>query len=107
MRTKRWNLKGKGTTLIFIAVAAAFLLWFFVSLGQLSSDQGEEGKQQLELALRRASVACYAAEGVYPPDLDYLTEHYGVQIDENRYNVFYSIFAENMMPDITVVEKEI
>ena len=51
-------------------------------------------------------VACYAAEGIYPPDLDYLKDHYGVQVDEERYTVFYSVFAENLMPDITVLENK-
>ncbi len=60
----------------------------------------------METALRRAAVACYAAEGIYPPTLDYLKQHYGVQIDENRYAVFYEVFADNLMPDITVLVKE-
>lgn len=51
-------------------------------------------------------MACYAAEGIYPPDLDYLKDHYGVQVDEERYTVFYSVFAENLMPDITVLENK-
>ena len=34
-----------------------------------------------------------------------MKEHYGIQIDEERYLVRYEIFAENLMPDITVVEK--
>ena len=58
-----------------------------------------------EDALRRASVACYAAEGIYPPNLDYLREHYGIQIDETRYMVVYDVFASNLMPDITVLEQ--
>lgn len=49
-------------------------------------------------------MACYAAEGVYPPDLEYLKEHYGLQVDENQYTVRYDVFAENLMPDITVLE---
>ena len=49
-------------------------------------------------------MACYAAEGAYPTSLDYLKERYGVQIDEERYTVYYSAFAENLMPDITVLE---
>ncbi|MBO5123064.1 MAG: hypothetical protein J6B99_07870, partial [Oscillospiraceae bacterium] len=69
-------------------------------------QQGEEGRQQLETALRRAAVACYAAEGIYPPTVEYLQQHYGVQIEEERYIVFYEIFANNLMPDITVLEKE-
>ena len=82
------------------------LLWFFTALGHLGTGQTQEGRQQLETALRRAAVACYATEGVYPPTLDYLTEHYGIQIDRSRYSVFYEIFAENLMPQITVLVKE-
>ena len=51
-------------------------------------------------------MACYAAEGVYPPNLDYLKEHYGVQVDDARYVVIYSVFADNLMPDITVLVNE-
>ena len=61
--------------------------------------------QVLEEALRRAAVACYAAEGIYPPNVEYMVEHYGLQIDSRRYVVSYTSFAENLMPDITVLEK--
>ncbi len=88
--------------LITIAVA----VWFFMGLKQLETGQSQKGLEQLETALRRAAVACYATEGIYPPTLDYLTTHYGVQIDESRYHVFYEIFADNLMPNITVLERE-
>lgn len=87
-------------------LAALCLIFFVTSLASVDRQQGEEGRQQLETALRRAAVACYAAEGVYPPTVEYLQEHYGVQIEEERYIVFYEIFANNLMPDITVLEKE-
>jgi len=90
---------------LIAALVLAVCLWFLTALGNLSSGQGEKGRQQLENALRRAAVACYAAEGVYPPTLEYLTEHYGVQVDKDRYSVFYEVFAENLMPEITVLEK--
>ena len=86
-------------------VILAVLLWFVTAMGNLTRDSGDAGREQLETALRRAAVACYAAEGVYPPTLDYLTEHYGVQIGD-EYLVFYEIFASNLMPDITLLEKE-
>ena len=79
---------------------------FFTALRNLRSGHGEAGRQQLESALRRAAVACYAADGVYPPDLDALTATSGVQIDTAHYAVFYESFADNLMPEITVVEKE-
>jgi len=87
-------------------VVTALLLWFFSALGQLGSGQAREGKLQLDAALRRAAAACYAAEGIYPPTVAYLTEHYGVQINEELYTVFYEVFADNLMPQITVVEKK-
>lgn len=100
-KTHKW-LSG----ILGILLAAGILLWFFAALGNLGQDQSEKGREQLETALRRAAVACYAAEGIYPPTLDYLTEHYGIQINSSRYAVFYEIFAENLMPDITVLEKK-
>ena len=87
-------------------VIAAVLLLFLTAVSGLERNSSEEGRQQLEEALRRAAVACYAAEGIYPPDLDYLEEHYGIQVDEEHYAVFYEVFASNLMPDITVLERE-
>ena len=86
------------------ALLLAVILWFSLSLFRLDEGQSEKGRQQLEDALRKAAVACYAAEGIYPPTLAYLTEHYGVQINESRYTVFYEVFADNLMPEITVLE---
>ena len=85
--------------------AVCVLLCFFTALSNLDSGRGEEGRQQLEESLRRSAVACYAAEGIYPPNLDYLEAHYGLQIDKERYDVFYTIFGSNLTPDITVLEK--
>jgi hypothetical protein len=99
------NKTGGWRLLLAAGAILLVMLWFSNALGQLSQGQGEKGRQQLDAALRRAAVACYAAEGVYPPTLDYLTQRYGVQIDQERYDVFYEIFADNLMPEITVVEK--
>lgn len=94
------------SSVILPLIAAAVLLFFLTALGNLGDGQRSEGKAQLEAALHRAAVACYACEGIYPPSLDYLIEHYGIQIDDSRYLVVYEAFAENLMPDITVLEKQ-
>lgn len=88
------------TAIIFVLAAG---IWFLTATGNLGDGQKEAGRQQLETALRRAAVACYAAEGIYPPTVQYLTDHYGIQIDREKYHVFYEVFAENLMPDITVL----
>ena len=89
---------------ILSALLAAALI-FLSALSNLGDGQRSEGRAQLEEAVRRSAVACYAAEGIYPPDTDYLCSHYGIRIDEEKYAVFYEVFAENLMPDITVLEK--
>ncbi|MDO4516177.1 MAG: hypothetical protein Q4C76_03460 [Bacillota bacterium] len=88
-----------------ILLALCILLGFQTALRNLSSDQGEESRRVLEESLRRAAAACYAAEGCYPPTLDYIQQHYGVQIDEERYLVHYDCFAQNLMPEISILEK--
>ena len=92
--------------ILLIPAVLAILLIFMTALSNLQEGQRSEGKQQLEDAIRRSAVACYAAEGIYPPTLAYLEEHYGVQVDEERYTVIYDVFASNLMPDVTVLENE-
>lgn len=90
--------------LLLPAAVVAVVLVFAMALDSLDSGRKQEELERLEESLRRACVACYAEQGVYPPDLDYLREHYGLQIDAERYTVRYDAFAENLMPDITVLE---
>ena len=86
-------------------MAAAILLMLLAALKNLGRDSNGKGKEQMEQSVRRCVMACYADEGVYPPDVDYMRENYGLQVDDSRYLVFYTVFAGNMMPDITVLEK--
>ena len=87
-------------------LAAAVLCFFLTAVSNIEFGQRAEGKKQLEDALRRTAVACYAVEGIYPPSLDYMQEHYGIRIDEERYAVKYEVIASNLMPDITVLERD-
>ncbi len=100
MKKKKFS---PGPVLLIPAVLAVLLI-FLSGLSNLRDGRSSEGRQQLEDAVRRASVACYAAEGIYPPDLAYLEVHYGIQVDRERYTVVYEAFASNLMPDVTVLE---
>lgn len=91
-------------SLLTPVLVITILLCFFSALSNLSRDRALEDKHQLESALARAAVACYAAEGVYPPNIQYLEENYGVQINKELYTVKYEVIASNLMPDITVLE---
>ena len=104
MKRKRGALGAALRGLLLPVFVVAVLVFFAAALNGLDSGRADEDRRQLEEALRRGCVSCYAVEGIYPPDLDYLKEYYGVQIDEARYTVDYVVFAKNLMPDITVLE---
>ena len=104
MKKKKNGLFALLRGVLFPLAAVAVVLMFATAVDSLDSGRSDEDKRQLEETLRRSCVACYASEGVYPPNLDYLRDRYGLQIDEERYTVQYIAFAENLMPDITVLE---
>lgn len=105
--TRKNNLKTFLRPVLMPVIIIFILLFFASALNSIEEGQRNESTKQLEAAVRRGCVACYAAEGFYPPDLDYLKENYGITIDEKRYRVSYRIFAENIMPNIKVLELEL
>lgn len=92
---------------LIISVALLVLVMAAGVFGLRTADEarGAEGVRVLEDSIRRAAVSCYAIEGRYPDTLLYLEENYGVYVDEEEYAVFYEVFATNIMPEITVIEK--
>ena len=93
--------------LIFMpAVMIVAMLCMLAAVGNLESGQQEESVKQVENAVHKAVLNCYSIEGVYPATLEYVEEHYGLQIDHEEYDVFYEIFADNIMPEITVVRRQ-
>ena len=98
---KRRYIKPVLSALIFAGIIA--LMWF--GLGEAQDRSGGEQSKLLKDALRRASASCYAIEGRYPPSLDYILDHYGVVVNDDKFVVTYSAFAENIMPTIIVAER--
>ena len=103
---KTKHLSGLIKALLAPLVIVAALVVFATAVNSLDSGRDEESLRQLETALHRGCVACYATEGVYPPDLDYLRDRYGIQIDEEKYMVDYQVIGRNLMPSITVLERK-
>lgn len=92
--------------LFMVLLFVIALLCLGKAVGRLESGQQGESLKQLDQAIRKATLTCYATEGVYPPTIGYLEQNYGIQIDESRYTVFYEIFGDNIMPEITVMERQ-
>ena len=77
-------------------------VWLLVSRVGNASDGAQT--QFVTDAVHNAALTCYAVEGAYPDDLEYLRAHYGLAYDEDRYLVTYSAFASNLLPEIYVTE---
>lgn len=90
-----------------LLIFLCFLLFLSVGIGNVSSASDKESRQILQNAVLRATVQCYAIEGMYPPDIPYLIENYGLAYDHDRFIVHYEVFAGNILPDITVVDLSI
>ena len=98
--------RGKRGLIVSAAVCAVSGAAFALSVSGVSGSMEAQQTQVLERAIEKAVVTCYAIEGQYPPTLDYILEHYGVMIDEERYDVLYDVFAQNIMPSVSVLRKE-
>ncbi len=75
---------------------------FFILLGNVSSDTLERQKNSLETAMEHNIAQCYALEGSYPPNVDYLKDHYGLTYDDKTFVVQYTYYGGNLYPDYVV-----
>lgn len=88
-----------------VALFAAIAVWVVQGVREASKVSDEEGLRMAQEAIDRAVVSCYSLEGVYPATYADLKAKSGLAIDEEKYVVFYDIFASNMRPSVTVLER--
>ena len=87
--------------LLFAAVA----VWMVRGVQEAAQVSQQEGLRMAQEAVERAVVSCYSLNGVYPATYQELKAKSGLAIDEEKYIVFYDIFASNIRPSVTVVER--
>lgn len=95
-------LRGVAITVLVFALMALVLVF---ALGKVDNTTQDEQNKALEDAVRGATMMCYAVEGRYPFDVDYLRKHYGIYYDQNKYIVRIDGFADNVLPEIRVLKK--
>ena len=88
--------------IVLLMVLLLVGVWMLVSRVGTSSDNAQT--QVVTDAVHNAALTCYAVEGAYPDNLEYLRSHYGLAYDQSRYLVTYSAFASNLLPEIYVTE---
>lgn len=86
-------------TLPFVAIMVILLAG---SITGYKDNEANIDKSTIEDTVEKYVIQCYASEGAYPPDLDYLAENYGLILNTDKYIYEYDIFASNIMPDIII-----
>lgn len=89
--------------LVLLLLCIVFL-WVFAS--RFSKDNTTRSKSALESALMRSITQCYALEGAYPANVEYLTEHYGLIYNEENFYIAYNYIGSNLRPDVTIIERD-
>ena len=88
-----------------VLATGLFIAAFAISACGARTLEQNEAISAARRHIIRAAVSCYGIEGAYPPSYDYLKEHYPVYINEQKYAVFYTVFASNIMPDVSVIRR--
>ncbi len=98
------NQKRRHWRVLPILLLAA-LLWS-LSAASGNKEMREAGAAALKAAVVRSALQCYVVEGVYPPGIAYLEEHYGLRVNKEDYYVVYDIFASNVPPEVRVLNRK-
>ena len=97
--------KSSARPILAIALFLLVFCLFFTAITNVSSKTSADQTKLLHQAITRGITHCYATEGHYPENLDYLKTHYGITYDEEVYFVDYKVLGKNIFPDITIIEK--
>ncbi|WP_029230689.1 hypothetical protein [Butyrivibrio sp. VCB2006] len=98
-----FRISDRAYRLISIAIFLCIAVLFFFAVDATGKSSISKEQESLESALARDIVQCYAIEGRYPPNLEYLEQHYGLTYDKSTFFVDYMPIAANLYPDVTVI----
>lgn len=94
------------TILAAVLLFAACLVWFVLATNNASRAETEQRLAAVTRSVQDAVTLCYAIEGAYPENIEYLKENYGLSYDSDSYIVHYDRFAANIRPQVVVLERK-
>ena len=78
------------------------IVFFLISITNASQEIDNNELNTLRESIDKAVVNCYAIEGAYPKNIEYIEENYGVIIDREKFIVIYEVLAPNVLPNVIV-----
>ncbi len=97
--TSKINILSHTILYIFIGVLLIALIYASTNLGSKNNDIS---KKNIKAVIEKTVMQCYASEGSYPNDLEYLEKNYGLIMDRENYIYEYHVFSSNIMPEIII-----
>ncbi|MBQ6603392.1 MAG: hypothetical protein IJH99_08345 [Eubacterium sp.] len=97
--------KAPGWLLPVIIIIAVVVVLACAAFSGSGRDISEEAAVSIAESIREKARQCYAVEGAYPPNLEYLEDNYGLQVNTRQYYISYEAFAANVPPAVMVVPK--
>lgn len=89
----------KFITIVSVWVGIAYIVVYGSDIAK------EKERVVLEQTINKALMRCYILEGRYPMDLEYIKSKYNVNTDSKYYNIYFEAFADNIMPEVQVLER--
>ena len=101
MNGKLYKLK----TIQFLVMIVISVSFIGIIVSPFIKSEFEYDKIEIDIVKKTVEkyvIQCYATEGSYPPNIDYLSEHYGLILDKDKYIYEYEAVAENISPVIRI-----
>lgn len=88
-----------------VILFAATIILFVYGVSAVSNSSVVNDKEILTEAIEHDIIHCYCVEGMYPPSIRYMQEHYGLTYDSDKYIVDYEYIGANIMPRFMIIPK--
>lgn len=107
MRSKYRNRGAWVSVILGLLIIAVIAVFIASGIGRASDASDKEAIKLAEDAIRKAAVSIYALKGAYPATYEELKAQSGIAVDEEKYIIQYDIFASNIMPEVTVLDRTV
>jgi hypothetical protein len=90
-------------SIIIFSFLIVFIGYTMFGIDKFYKNSGTKQTTAIKKIIQKAAVQCYALEGAYPPDIEYLEKNYGILVNKDKFFYNYEIFASNIAPQVDVL----
>lgn len=91
---------------VWVIVAIIAVVLIIPAAVSARKEETQESVRSITETVQERALQCYVIEGAYPSSLSYLEENYGLTLNQEDYLVVYKPVAENLPPEVRVIERE-